>query len=164
MKLSSRKVSLRQPSVFIATLGGVGWIRWAPGTWGSLFGLIVGWQLNGLFGNIILVVCCCGLFFAGVWACTRYSFLTRTKDSSDCVIDEFIGQLLIVCFIPQDIIFYVLAFIFFRFFDIFKLWPVGWIDKNVPGGLGIMLDDLAAALQTLVLLLGASHLFGTFIR
>ena len=164
MNSSRPKIGLTQPAVFAATLGGIGWLPWAPGTWGSVLGLVVGWVLNDAFEGISLLIFCSVFFLSGIWACARYSLLTNTSDSSDCVIDEFVGQLLVVCLIPQDVISYILAFAFFRFFDIVKLWPTGWIDKNVSGGLGIMLDDLAAGLQTLLLFWGASRLFEVLVQ
>ena len=68
------------------------------------------------------------------------------------VIDEIAAQLLILAAVPLDWRFYVAAFLLFRLFDIWKPFPVDWLDRSVKGGLGIMLDDVAAALYALVLI------------
>jgi phosphatidylglycerophosphatase A len=70
------------------------------------------------------------------------------------VIDEIAGQWLVLVPAPLDPLAYTLAFLLFRFFDIWKPWPVRWADRRVKGGLGIMLDDLLAAVYAAALLSG----------
>jgi len=69
-----------------------------------------------------------------------------SKDHSSIVIDEVAGMLLALSFIPHEVIPYVSAFILFRLFDIWKPWLISWVDQNIKGGLGILLDDLIAGL------------------
>lgn len=147
----------------IATLGGLGWLPFAPGTWGSLLCLPFAWILKPLCGTLELTIICFGLFVLGAWACERYSRLTETHDSSHCIIDEFVGQLLVLSFLPLNFFLYFLAFVLFRFFDIYKIWPANWIDSNVDGGVGIMLDDVIAAVQTLAILATGSFVFNDLI-
>jgi len=76
----------------------------------------------------------------------------RIGDPGAVVIDEIAAQLLVLAAAPLDWRFYVVAFLLFRLFDIWKPFPVDWLDRNVKGGFGIMLDDIAAALYALVLI------------
>jgi phosphatidylglycerophosphatase A len=139
--------SLANPAVLLATVFGVGWLPKAPGTWGSLAALAMGWFIvaeagpAALIGSIVLV------FGVGVWACAGYTKATGTHDSSACVIDEVVGQWIVLLVVPLDPWSYATAFATFRFFDIIKPWPTGWADRTISGGLGTMIDDVLAGLQ-----------------
>ncbi|MBT6307358.1 MAG: phosphatidylglycerophosphatase A [Rhodospirillaceae bacterium] len=146
------QLSLKNPAVFLATLGGIGWLPKAPGTWASLITLPLSFFIISLYGLLGLAVFCFIIFFVGVWACSFYSSLTKTHDSGDCVIDECLGQSLVILFTPIDPMLYAIAFVYFRFFDIFKPWPTKWFDQNVKGGLGVMLDDVVAAVQASIVM------------
>ena len=163
MTIKPSRQILANIGTIIATLGGIGWLPLAPGTWGSLVCLPFAWFLIPLFGTIELIIICCGLFLLGAWACERYSRLTGTHDSSHCVIDKFLGQLLVLSFLPLSFYLYFFAFVLFRFFDIYKAWPANWVDSNVDGGVGIMLDDVIAAVQALVILAIGSFVFNVLI-
>jgi phosphatidylglycerophosphatase A len=89
----------------------------------------------------------------GIWACTNYEKLTKTHDSKYCVIDECLGQSLVILFTPNDPLFYIIAFAYFRFFDIIKPWPTNWFDANVKGGFGVMFDDVVAGTQAIILMI-----------
>lgn len=128
----------------VATLG-VGHLPKAPGTWGSLLAVIIWWFLLPLgWGSRFILIF--SAFFIG-WLATHYYEKWNDKhDPKEVVVDELVGM-----WITASVTFYVwwlfvLAFIFFRVFDIWKPFPIGWIDKNVPGALGTMLDDVAAGL------------------
>ena len=82
----------------------------------------------------------------------------KNSDPSQIVVDEVAGQLITLMFIPPETIWYIFGLILFRFFDIKKPWPIGWLDKNVEGGMGIMLDDIIAGIFAGVILL-LSHKF-----
>ena len=71
-------------------------------------------------------------------------------------IDEIAGQWAVLLFVPVDLIHYGIGFVLFRAFDIFKPWPVGWADREVKGGLGIMLDDVLAAVYAALVLWGVA--------
>ena len=87
------------------------------------------------------------IFILFSWlACSQASQDSQSKDHSSIVIDEVAGMLVALSFVAHEIIIYLCAFLLFRLFDIWKPWPISWADKNVEGGLGILLDDLIAGL------------------
>ncbi len=170
-------------STIIATCFGIGFIPFAPGTFGSLLafplyflltylmimakGGVVGLASPDLINSLLVITT--GLFFLGVWAADAYSKNTSKDDPKEVVIDEVVGQLLSICliilFLPYiggealmkfeavgiskfnfSILNLISAFILFRVFDIAKPWPINYIDKNYKGGLGVMLDDMLAAI------------------
>jgi phosphatidylglycerophosphatase A len=76
--------------------------------------------------------------------CIKADQDSESKDNSLIVIDEVAGMLIALSFIAHDAILYFLGFLLFRLFDILKPWPISWVDRNIKGGLGILLDDLIA--------------------
>ena len=87
------------------------------------------------------------IFILFSWlVCSQASQDSQSKDHSSIVIDEVAGMLVALSFVAHELIIYFWAFLLFRLFDIWKPWPVSWADKNVEGGLGILLDDLIAGL------------------
>ncbi|WP_367105395.1 phosphatidylglycerophosphatase A [uncultured Psychrobacter sp.] len=138
---------------------GSGLPRRAPGTWGTVGGIIVAIPLMslGFIPFLIITLLSC---IVGIWICGRTSELMQVHDDPHIVWDEWAG--IWITLLPfsymgvtvanfwQDIsqslsiIALVIAFILFRFFDIIKPPPIGWADKKVAGGLGIMLDDIIA--------------------
>ena len=139
------------PAALLATWFGCGLARVAPGTVGSLAALPCAaglWLLGGawLLGTAVALV-----FLAGLWASARYAGAAGGGDPGAVVIDEVAGQWLALVLLPADPRAYVLAFVLFRLFDIAKPWPIGWLDRTLEGGLGIMLDDLMAGLYAAVL-------------
>ena len=130
----------------LATLGPIGRYLPAPGTAGSVTALIVGFFLakNGfiiLFSALLLVT------ILGVFAADSYSRLTNTDDPGEVVIDEVAGQWVVLLCIPPNIdsalLWYGAGFILFRLFDILKPWPVS-AAESLPGGIGVMADDVVA--------------------
>ncbi len=142
--------SLAQPAIFLSTLGGIGYLPKAPGTWASLVTLAPVYFIESYTGLLGLIVFCSLIFIIGIWACTNHEKLTKSRDSKYCVIDECLGQSLVLLFTPNEILFYLLAFVYFRFFDIIKPWPTNWFDQNVKGGLGVMIDDVVAGAQAII--------------
>ena len=146
--------NLLKPSHIFATLFGVGLLPFAPGTWGSLFGLIFFFYVNIylsinaqlfyilLFTIILLAISIC--YFA------TKELVDEEKDQKSIVIDELAGVW--IAFIPvsglvmmQDFLIYsILAFLAFRVFDIWKPYPISYIDKKIKNYLGVVLDDLVA--------------------
>lgn len=143
---------LRDPAVLVATAGGIGYLPKAPGTWGSLAALPAGWLIVEAGGVPALLAAVAAGFAAGVWACGRYERLTGTRDAGACVADEVVGQWIVLLVLPLDPWLYAAGFAVFRVLDIAKPWPVGRIDRNVAGGLGVMLDDAAAGVLGAALL------------
>ena len=136
--------NLKKPSHLFATWFGVGLIRPAPGTWGSLAALLLWYFAEFLHSSIYIIL---PIFILFSWLiCFQSSQDSDAKDHSSIVIDEVAGMLVALSFVAHELIIYLWAFLLFRLFDIWKPWPVSWVDKNVEGGLGILLDDLIAGL------------------
>jgi phosphatidylglycerophosphatase A len=89
------------------------------------------------------------VFLIGWWAAERYIKGSGIADPGPVVIDEVAGQWLTLLFTPQDPWLFVSGFGLFRLFDILKPWPVSWADRRLPGGFGVMADDVLAALYAL---------------
>ena len=155
--------SLLDRAVYWLGIGlGSGLPRRAPGTWGSVGGLIVAIPLMslGFVPFLIITILSC---LIGIWICGRTSELMQGHDDPHIVWDEWAG--IWITLLPfsymsvstasywQDIsqslsvIALIIAFVLFRFFDIIKPPPIGWADKKVAGGLGIMLDDIIAGVM-----------------
>jgi phosphatidylglycerophosphatase A len=143
---------LAHPAMLIATGFGIGLIPVAPGTWASLAALPVSWAIRGEFGIVAVLVAAAICFAAGWWSSARVAIASGIFDPGFVVIDEIAAQLLILAAVPLDWRWYAAAFALFRLFDIWKPFPVNWLDRTVKGGLGIILDDIAAALYVLLLL------------
>lgn len=140
----------------IATVGGVGHIRPAPGTWGSAVALPLFLLLHLAGGFPLALIATVAVFFAGVWATEEYTLTLSDHDPSEVVIDEVAGQfiaLLPLSFVAWDKGIFVLAlwpgwiaaFALFRLFDITKPGPVGWADRR-NDAVGVMLDDVIAGI------------------
>ena len=159
--------SMLDRAVYWLGLGlGSGLPRRAPGTWGTVGGLIIAIPLLslGFIPFLILTILSCIL---GVWICGRTAELMQGHDDPHIVWDEWAGiwiTLLPLSYIgiaddnfwqnvSQELSIFaiVFAFILFRFFDIVKPPPIGWADKRVAGGLGIMLDDIIAGIMAAVI-------------
>ena len=142
--------NLKNPLHFIATLGGLGKIPIAPGTFGSIFAWFVFIFLSH-FINMIFLTFAVGIF--SVWICEKITKNLAIKDHKSIVIDELVGtwiSLLPVLFVADDryerIIYAAIALILFRFFDILKPYPISFFDKEYKNGLGIVLDDVIAGI------------------
>jgi phosphatidylglycerophosphatase A len=134
----------------IATLGFIGYVPFAPGTFGSLFSFIVFILLKPCVPVHILI-----LLFAvplGIISSHFAEKLLHEKDSSHIVIDEFCGYFFSVLFIPFSITNALAAFFLFRVFDILKPFPIRKIETVLKGGYGIMADDIMAAVYTNMIL------------
>jgi len=152
-------------SAAIATIFGIGYLRPAPGTWGSLFAVVLAILLVETFGIIGFVFALVSICVFGWWATSKYLQQIKTKDPSEVVIDELIGQWIAILPIAMAVFYFNLesldlwpgwisSFLFFRLFDILKPSLIGWADKK-NGALGVMLDDIfagvAAAICTIIL-------------
>jgi phosphatidylglycerophosphatase A len=133
------------PAVPIATGFGVGLVPFAPGTSASLASLLLGTTIRALWGIPVLAGAALLSFVVGWWAAGIVAKGSGVRDPAAIVIDEITGQLLVLLATPQSLAGGTLAFLAFRLFDIWKPWPVGWADRHIAGGFGIMLDDLLAA-------------------
>lgn len=136
---------LKKALCFIATLGPIGFLP-APGTAGSLAALVAGWFI-ATQGYLVLALASLAALLIGIIASETYSQMSNTKDASEVIIDEVAGQWVVLLCIPPLIegalLWYIAAFILFRFFDITKIGPVGMAEK-LGGGIGIMADDIVS--------------------
>jgi phosphatidylglycerophosphatase A len=130
----------------------VGFLPIAPGSWASLAALPAAWAIAHRTGVLGLTVAAAIISGLGWWAAATVIKATGTADPPVIVIDEVAGQWLVLLPAPLDPLAYASAFLLFRLFDIWKPWPVRWADRQVKGGLGIMLDDLLAAVYAVGLL------------
>jgi phosphatidylglycerophosphatase A len=141
------------PAALIATGGGIGLLPGAPGTWVSLAALPCAWAIRSLGGSGALAAAAVLAFALGCWAAARVVRASGRSDPGAIVIDEIAGQWLVLLAAPLDWRAYAAAFLLFRLFDIVKPWPIRAIERRVAGGLGVMLDDIAAAIYAVALLL-----------
>ena len=88
-----------------------------------------------------------------IWICSRFLDDSGLGDESWIVVDEFAAMLFILVFIPRDVVLVFAVLLMFRLFDIWKPWLVGLVDRKIHGGIGVMLDDLIAALFVLAIIL-----------
>jgi phosphatidylglycerophosphatase A len=131
---------------------GVGSLLGPRGTWGSLAALPFAWIIVSFFGNSGLFVASIVCFFVGIVAVDSYVKRTQTKDPSFAVIDEVAGQWLsLVVLHHLSLVGFCFGFFLFRFFDILKPPPCRKLE-DLPDGLGVMADDMAAGVYTAVCL------------
>ncbi len=146
-----RQAVFRDPVQFLAFGFGTGLAPRAPGTFGTLPGLLLGWLCASLELEWRLAI---GAFLiiAGVWICGEAARRIGVHDHPGIVWDEIAGMYMTVQMLPAEIGPYAMAFIAFRVFDIWKPWPIRDLDHRLAGGTGIMLDDLVAALYAVAFL------------
>ena len=145
------KVALRSPDGLLAFGFGSGLSPFAPGTMGTLIAIPFAFALKGLEAPAFWVALFL-LFWLGVYVCDRVSQKLGVHDHGGIVWDEMVGYWLSIAFVPLQWHWLLAAFVLFRFFDIVKPWPIRELDKKVRGGFGIMIDDILAALFTIVCL------------
>ncbi|MFX4222405.1 MAG: phosphatidylglycerophosphatase A [Thalassobaculum sp.] len=153
--MSGARPSLASPAILIATGFGSGYLPKAPGTWGSLLAALLAWPLAGAGGAPALIAAAILATVAGLWAVRVYVDRTGESDPGPVVVDEFAGQWIALAVCPLDPVWWLAGFLVFRVIDIAKPFPAGWIDRNVKGPLGVMLDDLVAGVYSAALLLAA---------
>lgn len=142
-KLTVRQI-LSDPVLFLAFGFGSGLAKKAPGTFGTLAAVPLyllfvqlGLGFYSLFTVMITVI--------GIWICGRAADKLGEHDFGGIVWDEIAGLLITLWLVPFSWLNLLAGFVLFRFFDILKPWPIKWLDQQVQGGLGIMIDDVLAA-------------------
>ncbi len=145
------KVVLGSVDGFLAFGLGSGLSPFAPGTMGTLVAIPFIFPLRGL-GVTGFWLALILLFAFGVWLCGRVSQKLGVHDHGGIVWDEWLGFWLTAAFIPLTWPWLLAAFVLFRVFDILKPWPIRQLDKKVEGGLGIMIDDVVAAVFAILIL------------
>jgi phosphatidylglycerophosphatase A len=137
--------------MFIATGAYSGYLPKAPGTWGSAVGVLI-WLLVYRLEPMPYLAVLAALFIIGVFSAGAAEKIVDRGDPGIVVIDEIVGQLIALSLAPAHPAAALAGFCLFRFFDILKPFPIGWIDCHLHGGLGIMLDDVVAGLYALLVL------------
>ena len=127
----------------VATCGGIGKIPFAPGTFGSIPGLLLYFLLSRL--NPLTAACCIiGFIFLAIWIAGKAERSLKVKDPGCIVIDEIAGMAVTFFALPLNLYLGIAGFAIFRFFDVLKPFPIGYLDRNLKGGVGIVMDDVAA--------------------
>lgn len=147
------------PIHFIACGFGFGTFPYFPGTIGTLVAV----PLTLILSHTpfwFYIIACAAMFYFAVYCCgiTNHDF--GTDDHPAAVLDEIVTFPVAMLAVPNTWHFLLIGFLLFRFFDIVKPGPIRWVDKNVHGGFGVVLDDLLAALCTLALLHLMLRFFG----
>ena len=150
---------LTDPVHFLAFGFGTGLAPFAPGTFGSIPGLILFW-LTLDFGLYVQLSIAVAMALIGIWICGESARRIGVHDHGGIVWDEIVGMYVTLFLAPVSVVGFVLAFVLFRIMDIVKPWPIRDLDHSMQGGLGIMLDDLLAALYAALLLV----LYGWFMN
>jgi phosphatidylglycerophosphatase A len=125
----------------------------APGTCGTLVAVLIYWPLSQLSPEHYLLMLLVTSVM-GIYICGQTAKDLGVHDHGSIVWDEFVGFWITMFAAPVGWVWVVVGFVLFRFFDIIKPWPISWIDKNITGGLGIMLDDVIAGVMAAGVLQG----------
>lgn len=155
--LTARQVAFGSLSGFLAYGFGSGLAPRAPGTMGTLAAVPLAVALK-LLPALVFWPLLAMLFVAGVRICDVASRRAGEHDPGGIVWDEMVAYWLVAAFVPLSWTWLLAAFVLFRLFDILKPWPIGWVEKRFDGGLGIMLDDIVAALYAILILQAAGML------
>ncbi len=159
---AARRALLAHPAGWIAAGFGSGLSPVAPGTMGSLAALLPWFALRDLPWPSYAVAVALA-FAIGIWACAWVVKTLRIDDPGFVVWDEFVGQWIALAPLVAGAFAWwwpAVGFVLFRLFDIVKPWPVSWADRNVKGGFGVMLDDVAAGIYAAIVLVGLTHFVG----
>ena len=149
--------NLKDPFHFAATLGGIGMVPTAPGTFGSITAWIIFVYLSHFISMINMLILTITFFILSIWICSEASKDLENKDHKSIVIDELVGMwiaLLPVLVIANSqferTVYALAALILFRFFDILKPFPISYFDKNYKNGFGIVIDDVISGLIAII--------------
>ncbi len=134
----------------IATGAGSGLLPLAPGTWGSMMGILLAWLLSPL-SAVMYVITTVGVIFIAIWSAGEARHLFGGGDPPQVVIDEIAAMLLVMAFQPFSWMSVIVGFLAFRVFDVWKPWPVRQCEA-LSGGIGIVMDDLMAGIYAWLLL------------
>lgn len=148
----------RNPVHLLAFGFGSGLSPKAPGTAGTVVAMLIYLALPAmpplLYALLILFS-----FVLGIWLCGKTATDLGVHDHGGIVWDEFVGYWITMFMAPSGLFWAVLGFVLFRILDIFKPWPIKWADKQLKGGLGIMLDDVLAGIMAALCLQAIAILF-----
>ena len=151
---------VRHPAHFIAFGAGVGLAPFAPGTFGTLLALPLYWLIAPELGPYDYLLVVGGLFILGIWACDVAGRALGAADHGGMVWDEVVAFMLVLFFVPATPVWQAAAFVLFRVFDILKPPPIRYYERIFKNGFGVMLDDIVAALYTLIVFAIAKTIIG----
>jgi len=134
---------LKRPVCLLGLGFGTGLAPKAPGTFGTLAAIPIYWLMQDLPLITYLLITIIA-FIVGVWICQQSANWLQKEDPSAVVWDEIVGYLVTMIAAPSGWQWMLIGFVLFRLFDIWKPWPISYLDKNLHGGLGIMVDDVVA--------------------
>lgn len=137
--------------LILATGFGVGYSPIAPGTLGTLIAIPVYYFLSNI-SSPIYEITLVGFFFLSVWISESAEIFFGKKDDQRIVIDEIMGFLVTMLWVPKTAILMVIGFFLFRFFDILKPFPIRRLEKRLKGGYGVVLDDVLAGVYANIVL------------
>ena len=137
--------------LLIATGFGVGYSPVAPGTLGTLVAIPVYYFLSDI-PSPLYEITLISFFFLSVWISENAETFFGKKDDPRIVIDEVMGFLITMLWLPKTILFIILGFFLFRFFDILKPFPIRQWERRLKGGIGVVLDDVMAAMYANIIL------------
>ncbi len=150
-KLSVRQI-MSNPVLFLAFGFGSGLVKKMPGTIGTIAAIpvyLLFIQTDAWLYSVLTTL----VIITGFWICGNAAKLLGEHDFGGIVWDEVAGFLITMWLVPFSWAAVLIGFVLFRFFDILKPWPIKWVDQQVGGGLGIMLDDVLAGCMAAVVLL-----------
>ncbi len=144
--------------LLLATGFGVGYSPIAPGTLGTLIAIPVYYFLSTIPSPLYEITLIAFLFLS-VWISENAEIFFGKKDDTRIVIDEMIGFLITMLWVPKTTLFIILGFFLFRFFDILKPFPIRGLEKRLKGGFGVVLDDVLAGVYANIILQIISYYF-----
>lgn len=144
-------ITTRRWILALSSNGGLGYFPWAPGTIGTLAGLPAFWALSRLSAPLYALTWLT-LLVLSFWVAEQAGRIYGVTDDRRIVIDELVGYLVTVAFLPFSWPAALLGFLFFRFFDVVKIWPASWFDRRMKNGIGVVLDDVAAGIYAAIAL------------
>lgn len=150
---------LKGNRTFFLLLGtgfGSGYCPLVPGTAGTVVGVCFFWCFSK-FSPLLYLLTLASFIFLSAWIAEGAEKFFQQNDAQTIVIDEITGFLVTMLWIPFTVINVGIGFLIFRILDILKPYPAGWIDRNLAGGWGIVLDDVAAGIYANLILQGLRH-------
>jgi phosphatidylglycerophosphatase A len=155
----SRRFVFGHPAHFVAFGFGAGLAPYAPGTFGTIVAFPIYYGLRQVLPDQLLLACIVLSFVLGIWVCQITGRNLGVHDHGGMVWDEIAAFMLVLYFVPQQLLWQLSAFVLFRIFDILKPPPIRRLDRNIENGFGVMLDDLLAAFYALLCLAAWQHVY-----
>ena len=146
------KFLLSHPAHFFSLGFGSGLAPRAPGTFGTIVGLPLFWLISSYSLSVKLAIIA-ALFVLGIYCCDKTGKALGVADHGAIVWDEIVAMMLVLTFTPKQWQWWLVAFILFRLFDIWKPFPISYFDAKLKNGFGVMFDDLLAAIYAIICVL-----------